>query len=551
MAFQKNQILTLTVTDINHLGFGIAKPDGFVVFIADTVPGDTAEVRIIKVNKSFAVARLLRILTPSPHRAASPRCSLHACTACAYKNVDYDYELACKHTAVLQAFRKAGLAHIPVDDVVSNRRILHYRNKAQYPVSRRADGSVVIGFYAPKSHRVCEAAACPLQPPVFFSILQTIRGFIEEHRLSVYDESAGDGWLRHIYLRRGEESAQILLTLVVTDLHFPLADAFVKCVRQAHADIVGILLNLQDAPTNVILGERYQTLWGSDSLSDTLCGVRLTLSAASFYQVNHDAAEWLYRKARDLAAPKKDECLLDLFCGVGSIGLSMADAVKQVVGVEIVDSAVRCARHCAEQSGIANAEFFTADAADTDRLLTQAEAALGHALRPDIVVLDPPRKGCDKQLLTYLAELSPSRIVYISCNPETLARDVAILAPLGYACGTVTPVDLFAGTGHVETVVLLSKGEIDSKKVRVEFSLEGMDMSGFQKDATYGQIKERVLEQTGLKVSSLYIAQVKQKHGIIERENYNKPKSENARQPQCPPEKEKAITEALKYFGMI
>ncbi len=457
MTFQKNQTVTLDITDINHLGFGVAKPEGFVVFVADTVPGDKAEVRIIKVNKSFAVARLIRILLPSPHRASSSRCFIRACTACAYKHVDYDYELACKRTAVVQAFRKAGLPHIPVDEVTGTRRILHYRNKAQYPVARGQDGSLVIGFYAPKSHRVCEAADCPLQPPEFASVLKTIRAFAEEHRLSVYDESTGEGWLRHIYLRRGEISTQILLTLVVTDLHFPLADAFVTCVRQAHPDIVGILLNLQDAPTNVILGERYKTLWGSDNLTDTLCGVQLTLAPSAFYQVNHDAAEVLYRKARDLAAPKKHECLLDLFCGVGSIGLSMADEVGEVVGIEIVDSAVRCARHCATQSGITNAEFFTGDATDARRLLSQAEDSLGHALHPDIVILDPPRKGCDKDLLTYLADLAPSRIVYISCNPETLARDVAHLAPLGYACGTVTPVDLFPGTGHIESVCLLQR----------------------------------------------------------------------------------------------
>lgn len=457
MAFKKNQSVILEVVDINHLGFGVAKPDGFVVFIGGTVPGDTVEARIIKVNASYAVARTERLLTPSPHRADTERCPIRACSACAYKNVRYAYEKDVKRTSVIHAFRKAGLSDVAVGELLSTEQTTHYRNKAQFPVARRADGGLAIGFFAPKSHRVCEAAACPLQPPVFTDILETIRAFAEAHALTAYDETTGDGWLRHIYLRRGEVSGEILLTLVVTDRHFPLASDFVQCVTQAHPAIVGILLNLQRARTNVILGDTYLTLFGRDYLTDTLSGVTLSLSAPAFYQVNHDAAELLYRKARELAAPQGDELLLDLYCGAGSIGLSMADAVREVIGIEIVESAVRCAEQNAKQSGIQNARFFTGDAADAERLLCDAERSLGHAIRPDIVILDPPRKGCDERLLTHIASLAPSRIVYISCNPETLARDAAHLAPLGYTCGTVTPVDLFPGTGHVESVVRLER----------------------------------------------------------------------------------------------
>ncbi len=457
MSLKKNQIVSLEIVDINHLGFGVAKPDGFVVFVGGTVPSDVVEAKIIKVNTSFAVARVQRILAPSPHRAAAPRCTNTACSACAYRQVDYAYELSCKHACVVHAFRKAGLSDVSVAEVITTGKLHHYRNKAQYPVAQRADGGIAIGFYAPKSHRVCEAADCPLQPSVFADILQTIRAFAQRHHLAPYDEATGSGWLRHIYLRRGEVTGQILLTLVVTHPHFPLADAFVAEITHAHPAVVGILLNIQAADTNVILGDIYHTLFGRDSLTDVLSGVTLTLSAPAFYQVNHAAAEQLYAKARALAAPEGNELLLDLYCGAGSIGLSMADAVREVIGIEIVDSAVRCAEQNAAQSGIKNARFFTGDATDTARLLADAEAAIGHPLRPDIVVLDPPRKGCDASLLAYLAMLSPSRIVYISCNPETLARDVAILRPLGYACSEVTPVDLFPMTGHVECVALLKR----------------------------------------------------------------------------------------------
>ena len=454
---KKNQTVTLDVIDINHLGFGVAKPDGFAVFVSGGVPGDRVKATVIKVNRSYAVAKLDTLLTPSAHRAKAPRCPIHACTACAYKAVDYAYEVERKHASVVHAFRKAGLSQVTVAPLLTDGKTHHYRNKAQYPVARDKDGGYRIGFFAPKSHRVCEAAACPLQPSVFEDILACIRAYLVAHGISVYDEACGEGLLRHIYLRRGERSGEILLTLVVTDAHLPYAEELVGALTERFPAIVGILLNVQKEDTNVILGDTYHTLFGRDTLTDTLAGVTLSLSAPSFYQVNHDMAERLYEKARELAAPTGEELLLDLFCGVGSIGLSMAHEVRELIGIEIVEDAVRCAARNAEQSGITNARFFSGDASDADALLARAEAALGHPLRPDIVILDPPRKGCTERLLTYVASLSPSRIVYISCNPETLARDCAILAPLGYTPGVVTPVDLFPGTGHVESVVCLKR----------------------------------------------------------------------------------------------
>lgn len=454
MKLTKNQEMTLEVADMNHLGFGVAKPDGFAVFVGGAVTGDKVRAKIIKVNKSYAVARTEEILVPSPMRV-DRGCPSVTCTACVYKNISYEYEKTSKRNNVVQAFRKAGLSDVPIGDLLSTGQVTRYRNKAQFPVARGKDGRYIIGFYAPKSHRVCEAAACPLQPTVFRDIVEVIRAFLEEHRIPAYDEESGDGWIRHIYLRRGEVTGEILLTLVVTSDRFADETDFVRRITETFPAVVGILLNIQKENTNVVLGKTYRTLYGKDSLTDILAGVRLKLTAPAFYQVNHAAAELLYRKAAELAAPQKSETLLDLYCGAGSIGLSMAHAAGKIIGIEIVKSAVRCAKENAAESGITNAEFFTGDAVDTEKLLSDAERSLGQSIRPDIVVLDPPRAGCDEKLLTFVAGLSPSRIVYISCNPETLARDAAVLKTHGYICGTVTPVDLFPGTGHVETIVLL------------------------------------------------------------------------------------------------
>lgn len=308
---------------------------------------------------------------------------------------------------------------------------------------------------------------------------------------------------------------------------------------------MGVVLSVNQAKTNVILGKEYHTLWGQDFLEDTLCDLNFRLSVPSFYQVNRDQAEVLYGRALDFAQLTGTETVLDLYCGIGTITLVLARRAGKAIGAEVIPAAIEDAKANAARNGVTNTEFLCADAGEAAQELAR------RGLRPDVICVDPPRKGISPEVVDAIAQMSPTRLVYVSCDPATLARDVARLREKGYHVQQAEAADLFPRTGHVETVVLLSKGEVDSKKVRVEFSLEDMDMSGFQNDATYSQIKERVLQQTGLKVSSLYIAQIKQKHGIIERENYNKPKSENTRQPKCPPEKEAAITEALKYFGMI
>lgn len=450
---RKSEKLSVTVTDVNHLGFGVAKVEGEALFIPGTVTGDLAEIEVIKATKSYAVGRLLALTKASPLR--EKRCDNAVCRACAYRALAYGEELKIKRESVRQAFRKAGFSDVPVAPVETG-ELLHYRNKAIYPVAKTKDG-YVLGFFAPKSHRVTEAADCPLGKPEFPPILETLRAYFARYDLSVYDETTGRGLLRHVYLRRGEVSGEILLTLVVTEPRLPHADELISLLKEKHKDVVGLLLNVQKEDTNVVLGEEYITLYGRDYIEDTLAGVKLKLSAPAFYQVNHGIAERLYAKVRELAAPMPGETLLDLFCGTGSIGLSMAGTGAAIVGVEIVESAVLCARENAAANGYGDAGFYAGDAAETEKLLERAEGARGGKISPDVVILDPPRGGCDARLIDYVARLSPSRVVYVSCNPETLARDAALFCDRGYRPGEVTPFDMFPMTGHVESVVRFTR----------------------------------------------------------------------------------------------
>lgn len=453
---KKNDCITLNIEDITNLGFGVGRHEGAVVFVASTVPGDVAEVKIIKEASSYYVGRVERFIKLSAIRAEG-RCDSKKCHSCAYTGICYEEELKIKTGTVSSAFKKAGLSDIKILPTVGSPSLTAYRNKAQYPVCRDKDGNYTIGFYAPKSHKVCEAADCPIAPDVFAKILNTLREFFKKHDFSTYDESSGKGLIRHIYLRRGEVGGEILLTLVITEDTLPFSDELCEIISKSFPEVVGILLNKNSKQTNVILGEKYTLLYGRDYIMDTLAGVKLKLTAPSFYQVNHGATELLYAKARELAALTKHDTLLDLYCGVGSIGLSMAADAHELFGIEIVDSAVECATYNATINGITNAKFYSGDATDSEKLLDIAEREESRKILPDVIVLDPPRGGCDEKLLTFISSLSPKRIVYISCNPATLARDVSILRNCGFDANEVTPFDLFPGTGHVESVVCLKR----------------------------------------------------------------------------------------------
>ena len=456
---KKNDVIKLKIDDLTNLGFGVGRHTGMVIFVSDAVPGDECEIRIIKINKSYAVGRIEKFIKKSDMRVEN-RCPISACKSCAYRYISYEDELKLKTETVKGAFLHEGI-DIAVDAATPSPCEFSYRNKAQYPISINKDGEYVIGFFAPKSHRVTEARSCPLAPKIFPEILDTLAGFFKKHSITVYDEEKGQGLLRHVYLRRAEVGGEILLTLVINGADMPKEDELTKLICEKFPDVVGILINTNTENTNVVLGEKFRTVWGRDYIFDTLGGVRLKITAPSFYQVNHDAAELLYAEAKRLAAPKADDLVLDLYCGAGSIGLSMAKEAGELIGIEIVDSAVKCATFNAESNGISNAKFYTGDAKCTENLLANAEKELGKKIKPDVIILDPPRAGCAKELIEYVSRLNPERIVYVSCNPTTLARDVKLFMPLGYTCDKVKAFDLFPLTGHVESVVCLTR-QIDN-----------------------------------------------------------------------------------------
>ena len=549
MPLQKNQILTLRIERLSSDGSGVAhSPDGETVFVPGAAPGDEADVRIVKDCKRYAFGILDHLRTPSPDRIPVDCAVAGPCGGCSLRHLDYTAELRAKQENVTDAFRRIGGLDVPVLGICPSPEADRYRNKVQFPVGLDKNGAPCIGFYAGRTHRIVPCPDCKLQPGVLNDIGNALCRFFAENGIQPYNEETGRGLVRHIFLRRGAHSGQIMVCLVCTRPNFPHANALCTRLREQFADIATILLNVNSKNTNVILGTETHTLYGPGYIEDTLCGVPVQLGPLSFYQVNTLAAERLYGIAAQYAQLTPDDLLLDLYCGMGTIGLSMVGRCRELVGVEIVPEAIESAKANAARMGdavAAKSRFFCADAGQA------ATRLAAEGLHPDVVMLDPPRKGCDEATLSAVVRMAPRRVVYVSCNPATAARDAAWLEQNGYHAEKVQPVDLFPRTKHCECVIALSKGEIDSKKVRVEFSLEGMDTSGLQKGATYPEIKARVFEQTGLKVSSLYISQVKQKCGLEVRENHHKAKFENTKQPQCPKEKADAIVDALRHFQMI
>ena len=445
--------LPLTVTGVNNLGHGVAHaPDGRAVFLAGAVTGDVVEAELIKVTATYAVARVLQVKRPSPHRCEGFCAAPPSCGGCVYRYLDYESELTEKREYVRFAFRKAGLDPV-VEEVRTAGPIAGYRNKAEYPVARQ-NGRLYGGFYAPRTHTVIPADDCALVPPVFGAILGTVCRLFDGMGVEPYDEKTGRGVFRHLYLRHAPGTGEIMVCPVIKE-DIPINGAgFAAALTCEYPAIVSVMLNINAGDTNVVLGDRYRLLWGRSYLTDTLCERRFMIGPASFYQVNHDATELLYGLAAERAG--RGKLLLDLYCGAGTVGLSMSDRFTRLIGVEIVPDAVNAARQNAKENGVTNAAFYCGDAADTEKLLAAAEQAEGK-LKPDAVILDPPRRGCDEKLLRFLAKREVPRIVYISCNPDTLARDAAILTALGYQMGVVTPVNMFPRTGHVECVVCLTR----------------------------------------------------------------------------------------------
>ena len=538
-ALEKNRIYRAHIDGYSSEGLGIARIDGQVVFVHGAVRGETCDVLVMKVLKNAAFGKIAALAEPSPARR-QPDCPYYGrCGGCDFRHMSYEEELWAKRARVQDALTRIGGAEVTVEEILGAEQPLHYRNKSIYPISPAGE----VGFYRARSHQVVHVEHCLIQKPEADALAQAVRDYIARFQVEPYNEATGRGLLRHLYVRtscRGES----LACLLVNGSRLPHEQELVDMLRAAAPKTCGVVLGENTRRGNAILGDRYRTLWGRDYLTDTLCGLELRLSVPSFYQVNHDQAQRLYEKALEYAGLTGRELAVDLYCGAGTITQVLARRARHVIGGEIVPEAIRDAEDSARRNGVENVEFLCGDASRLAAELRQ------RGLRPDVICVDPPRKGLAPDVVEAAASMTPGRIVYVSCDPATLARDVARFAPLGYCPVRASAVDLFPGTAHVETVCLLSK--LQSKEhIEIEVKMDELDLTSAESKATYEEIKAYVLEHTGLKVSYLYIAQVKQKYGIIERENYNKPKSENARQPQCPPEKEKAITEALRHFGMI
>ena len=539
-ALEIGSVYTAVIDGYSSEGLGIARVNGAVVFVPHAVRGEEIDLRITKVMKTSCAGEIVKIHNPSPERM-EPECPYAGkCGGCAYRHLTYPEELWAKRQRVQDALTRIGGLELTVEEILGAKNPEHYRNKSQYPVG--ADGS--IGFFQARTHKVVPIRRCLIQTEAADRTAQAVGEWMRRYKISAYDETTGKGLVRHVCVRVNRKG-ESLCCVVVNGNKVPREPELAAYVTAAVPHTVGVLLNSNTRRGNVVLGDKYRTLFGRNYLMDTLCGLEFKLSMPSFYQVNRDQAEVLYGKALEFAGLTGNETVLDLYCGIGTITLCLAKAAKRVIGAEIVPPAIRDAKENALRNHVENAEFFCGDAADIAAKLES------DGLRPDVVTVDPPRKGLAPEVIASVAAMGPEKVVYVSCDPATLGRDVKIFREFGYEAKRAAAVDMFPGTAHVETVVLLSKGEVDSKKIRVEFSLEDMDMSEFQDGATYPQIKEYVLEHTGLKVSNLYISQIKRKCGIGVGKNYNLPKSEDSRQPQCPQEKEKAIREAFKYFGMI
>jgi 23S rRNA (uracil1939-C5)-methyltransferase len=447
---EKNQLYTAEITDMTAEGNGVCHVDGMAVFVPDTATGDVIELKVVKVLKNYAFGIINNIITPSPDRTDIDCTVYHKCGGCIFRHIKYDAECRCKENIVKNAFMRIGGFETVSDEFIGCDDTLHYRNKAQYPLAT-LDGKAVCGFYASRSHRVVPVTNCALQPPIFAEIVKCILEYINDRKLSVYSEITNTGIMRHIYIRRGTHSGEIMVCLIVRKdiarqimpLTKILSDKF-DCIRS-------IIMNVNPYKTNVILGEKCITLWGSDNISDTMCGNKIDISPLSFYQVNTIQAERLYRKALEYANPDKNDVIADLYCGAGTIGLSMAEHTGKIIGIEIIPQAVNNARKNALQNNITNAEFYCGDAGEIFSELRDK------GCKPDIIIIDPPRKGCSDETLDIISKANAKKIVMISCNPSTAARDVKYLLQHGYKAEKICGVDLFPRTGHVECVVLLTK----------------------------------------------------------------------------------------------
>ena len=552
MELAKNQEHTVTIEGYGEGGMGVARIDGRVVFVHGALRGEKCRVLILKTLKSVAFAKVLEVIEPSSERI-TPDCPYFPrCGGCTYRHIRYEEELRLKKQRVQDNLSRIGGSDVTVEEILGARDTLRYRNKAQYPVSK--DGAV--GFYRARTHEVIECEHCLLVKPEADAAAEALREYMQSCRVAGYDEKTGRGLVRHLYIRSNAAGESLVCVLVNGD-KLPKEDRLVTLLRDACPKCTGIVLGTNTKKGNVILGDRYRTLWGSDRLEDTLCGKTFRLSVPSFYQVNRIQAERLYAKAIEFAGLTGQETVLDLYCGAGTITLALSDHAKKVLGAEIVPEAIDDARENAARNGVKNVEFFCGDASDVAKKLAREN------LRPDVITVDPPRKGLAADVVESIAEMQPGRVVYVSCDSATMARDVKRLADLGYTAQRACAVDMFPRADHVETVVLLSHKKADSYihidvefgegegKIPVDSIAKRAEAYKPKEKVTYKMIKEYIEAKYGFKVHTAYIAEVKRNLGLP---MYDAPNAvEELKQPRKHPtaEKVEAIKDALKHFEII
>jgi len=558
---QKNELVKVKIEDIGVGGEGIGKVDGYTLFIKDAIIGDVVEAKVMKAKKNYGYARLMNVLTPSKDRVEEVVCPMaRKCGGCQIQEMKYPAQLAFKESKVRGNLERIGevpgelldqIMHPVVGMDEEGMQPFRYRNKAQFPIGTDKDGRVTAGFYAGRTHSIIGNTDCVLGVEVNEEILNCILDFMEEFEIPAYDEVKHKGLVRHVLLRYGFKTDEIMVCLVINGKTIPHCHDLVGRLRQIPG-MTSITLSSNTAKTNVIMGDTIRLLWGQEFITDYIGEIKYQISPLSFYQVNPVQTEKLYGLALDYAGLTGNETVWDLYCGIGTISLFLAKKAKQVYGVEIVPQAIDDARNNAKINDITNAEFYVGKAEEVlpEYYKEYEKTHNGETAHADVIVVDPPRKGCEESLLQTIVDMQPEKVVYVSCDSATLARDVKFLRAKGYELKDVTPVDQFPHSVHVETVVLLSQQKPDDT-IEIDLDLDELDATSAELKATYQEIKDYVLKEFGLKVSSLYISQVKRKCGIEVGENYNLPKSENARVPQCPKEKEEAIKAALKYFAMI
>ena len=558
---QKNDMVTVTIEDMGTSGEGIGKVDGYALFIKDAIIGDVVEAKIMKAKKNYGYARLMNILAPSEYRVKNPQCSMaRKCGGCQIQEMEYGRQLQFKMDKVRGNLMRIGevpeeLLDCVMEPIVGMDEPFHYRNKAQFPVGTDKEGNIVTGFYAGRTHSIIPNTDCSLGVPVNEKILKCILAFMEEYGIRAYDEEKNSGLVRHVLIRYGFTTKEIMVCLVINGNNLPCGEILAERLAQIPG-MTSITLSINKDKTNVIMGNQIKPLWGQTYITDYIGNVKYQISPLSFYQVNPVQTEKLYGLALEYADLHGNETVWDLYCGIGTISLFLAQKAKKVYGVEIVPQAIDDAKNNAKINGITNAKFYVGKA---EEVLPEYYAAYerehgGKTAHADVIVVDPPRKGCEESLLQTIVDMQPERIVYVSCDSATLARDVKYLRGCGYELERVRAVDQFPQTVHVETVCLLGREIVNDKNVEyahVDYEPKDAEyLKSAKGSASYREIKEWIKEQHDVSVSNLYIAQVKDKLGFEKRENYNKG-ADGHRVPNCPAEKEKLILEAFKHFRMI